>query len=57
MAEGLDMFRLGAVATGEGWTRQATYPLRKELGLNGCLVIEPRKDGITLAEGLATIVQ
>jgi hypothetical protein len=26
-------------------------PLRKELGLDGCLGVEPRRDGIALAEG------
>jgi hypothetical protein len=37
--KGLDVFRLGTVATGG---RQAFCPLRKELWLDGCLGVEPR---------------
>jgi hypothetical protein len=37
LAEGLDMFRLGDIATGGNMTRQAIYLLQKELWLDGCL--------------------
>jgi hypothetical protein len=54
-AEGLDMFKLGAVATGGRPSHQATCPLRKELWLVGCLGVEPRSVGIALADGLCDL--
>jgi hypothetical protein len=35
-----------------GWSHQAICPLLREHWLKGCLGVEPRRVGITLAEGL-----
>jgi hypothetical protein len=45
LAEGLDVFRLRAIATGGRGSHQAICPLKKELWLDGCLRVEPRKLG------------
>jgi hypothetical protein len=49
LAEGLSMLKLGQLQLVGGWSYQAHCPLRKELWLDGCLGIEPREGGITLA--------
>jgi hypothetical protein len=36
-------------------TSQAICTLRKELWLDGCLGVEPRRDGITQAEGFCDL--
>jgi hypothetical protein len=54
LAEGLDKFKQGAIATGGGGVRrtsQAICPLRKENCLDRYLGVEPRRAGIALAEG------
>jgi hypothetical protein len=52
LAEGLDVFRLRAVAVGEDDPIRQNLSFAKELWLDGCLGVEPRKVGIALAEGL-----
>jgi hypothetical protein len=47
------MFIIGAVATGGKVNPSGNLSsLRKELWLDGCLGVEPRRGGIVLAEGL-----
>jgi hypothetical protein len=42
LAEGLNVFRLGAIATGGNMTSQAICPLQKERRLDGYLGVEPK---------------
>lgn len=49
LAEGTDMFRIGAVGTGGNVNPSGNLSFRKELWLDGCLGVEPRRDGLTLA--------
>jgi hypothetical protein len=43
---------LGLLALVGRWSHQAMCPLQKELWLDGCLRVEPRRVGIALTEGL-----
>jgi hypothetical protein len=48
------MFVVGAVATGGKVNPSGNlFSLQKELWLDGCLGVEPRRGGIVLAEGLS----
>jgi hypothetical protein len=49
----LNIFRL--LLLGGGLTPQAICPLRRELWLDGCLGIEPRRDGFALPEDLCNL--
>jgi hypothetical protein len=55
LAEGLDMFRLDPIATGWRMIPSSICPLQKELWLDGCLGVEPRRVGNALAEGLSDL--
>jgi hypothetical protein len=46
------MFRLGVIATDGRMIHQAICPLQKEIWLDGCLGVEPRRVWITLADVL-----
>jgi hypothetical protein len=52
LAEGLDMFSIRAVATGERGLPSGNLSHAKRTVLDGCLGVKPRKTRITLAEGL-----
>jgi hypothetical protein len=51
LAEGLDMFRLGPIAFGGRMIPSGNLFFTKRTLLDGCLGAEPRRDGITSAEG------
>jgi hypothetical protein len=52
LAEGLDLFRRGVIASDGRMTQPGNLSLTKGLWLDGCLGDEPIKVGIALAGGL-----